>query len=77
MPLLEIEGLTIDFQSLDGTVRALYGVDLTVNEGEMVGLVGESGCGKSQTCLAVPGLVHPSGTVRASRILFEDRKSVV
>jgi len=71
VPLLEIEDLTIDFQSLDGTVRALYGVDLTVNEGEMVGLVGESGCGKSQTCLAVPGLVHPSGTVRASRILFD------
>ncbi|MBP8953367.1 MAG: ABC transporter ATP-binding protein [Armatimonadetes bacterium] len=71
MALLEIEDLTIDFRSLDGTVRALYGVNLSVEPGEVRGLVGESGCGKSQTCLAIPRLVHPSGTVRAKSIRFD------
>ena len=72
MALLNIEGLTIDFRGLDGVVRALYGVELAVEDGEIVGLVGESGCGKSQTCLAIPRLIHASGTVHADRIEFEN-----
>lgn len=71
MPLLDIRNLTIDFRTLEGTLRAVYGVDLTVNEGEVVGLVGESGCGKSQTCLSIARLVHPSGVIRADHIVFE------
>ena len=43
--LLEIEDLRLEFQSLRGTVKALDGVNLTVRESEIIGLVGESGCG--------------------------------
>jgi peptide/nickel transport system ATP-binding protein len=71
MPLLEMRGLTVDFRTLDGTLRAVHGADLTVEPGEIVGLVGESGCGKSQTCLAIPRLVHPSGRVHADRLTLE------
>jgi oligopeptide/dipeptide ABC transporter ATP-binding protein len=69
--LLEIEKLTVDFRTLSGTAPAVRGVDLRVEAGETVGLVGESGCGKSQTCLAIPRLIHPSGTIRAQRMHFE------
>ena len=71
MVLLEIHNLTVDFRTLDGVVRAVHGVDLTVDEGEVVGLVGESGCGKSQTCLSVPRLVHASGTIEADAIRMD------
>ncbi len=73
MPLLQIRNLTIDFRTLEGTLRAVYGVDLSVSEGEVVGLVGESGCGKSQTCLSIPRLIHPSGIIHADEIAFEGR----
>jgi ABC-type dipeptide/oligopeptide/nickel transport system ATPase component len=49
MPLLEMKGLTVDFRTLDGVLRAVYGADLSIEAGEIAGLVGESGCGKSQT----------------------------
>ena len=73
MALLEIEDLTIDFRTLAGPARAVHGVDLCVDEGQIVGLVGESGCGKTQTCLAVTRLVHPTGTIRARRLDFDGR----
>ncbi|WP_207478509.1 ABC transporter ATP-binding protein [Arenibaculum pallidiluteum] len=63
-PLVEIRGLTVDF---DG-VRALHGIDLAIARGEAVGIVGESGCGKSVTWLAALGLLparaRVSGSVR-------------
>jgi len=72
MALLEMKSLTVDFRTLDGALRALHGADLTVETGEIVGLVGESGCGKSQTCLSITRLVHPSGLIRAERLTLED-----
>ncbi len=71
MPLLEMKGLTIDFRTLDGVLRAVHGAELTVEPGEIVGLVGESGCGKSQTCLSIPRLIHPSGRVRADLLRLD------
>ena len=55
--LIEIRGLTVDFDAGARMVRALHGIDLTIARGEVVGLVGESGCGKSVTWLAVLGLL--------------------
>ncbi len=56
-PLVSIRGLTVDFDTGKRMVRALHGVDLDVAPGEAVGLVGESGCGKSVTWLAALGLL--------------------
>jgi peptide/nickel transport system ATP-binding protein len=58
--LLEIRDLRLQFNSLRGTVKALDGVNLTVREGEIIGLVGESGCGKTVTGLSVLRLMEGS-----------------
>jgi oligopeptide/dipeptide ABC transporter ATP-binding protein len=62
-PLLEIRDLRITFRTDAGYARAVDGLDLTVGVGETVALVGESGCGKSVTALAVLRLVEPDGSV--------------
>lgn len=66
--LLEIKNLTIDFDTANGWVRGLHGVDFKVCKGEILGLVGESGSGKSITCMAVMQLLgstaHIHGEVR-------------
>ncbi|EGK07820.1 ABC transporter ATP-binding protein [Kroppenstedtia eburnea] len=68
-PLLEITGYKMHFQTDHGVVKAVDGVDITVGEGEVVGLVGESGCGKSVTSLSVMGLVpQPPGKVAGGSI---------
>ena len=73
-PLLEIADLRVTFTTADGVARAVDGVDLTVGAGETVGLVGESGCGKSVTALAVLRLVeHPGLIAHGSRVRFEGR----
>jgi peptide/nickel transport system ATP-binding protein len=69
--MLEIEGLTIRFSSRAGPVRAVRGAELSLLEGEVLGLAGESGCGKTTTALAVPGLLPRNATVEGGRILFE------
>ncbi|MBI1775351.1 MAG: ABC transporter ATP-binding protein [Proteobacteria bacterium] len=56
-PLVEIRGLTVDFDTGKRVVRALHGIDLAIAKGETIGLVGESGCGKSITWLAALGLL--------------------
>ncbi|TCS96939.1 ABC transporter ATP-binding protein [Hazenella coriacea] len=69
--VLEISQLKLHFFTDKGIVPAVDGVDLAVKEGEIVGLVGESGCGKSVTSLAVMGLVpSPPGKVVDGQILF-------
>ena len=71
MPLLAIDRLTLDF-SRDGQVaRALEGVSFTVERGQVMGLVGESGCGKSMTALAVMRLVPEAGRITGGRIVFD------
>jgi len=69
--LLDIQGLVTVFPGEEGELVALDGLDLTVLSGEILGLVGESGCGKSLTALSVLGLVPPPGKVRAGRVMFD------
>lgn len=64
-PLLEVVDLVVEFPSPAGPARAVDGVSFSLSEGEVVGLVGESGCGKSATALALLGLLPP-GTGRAA-----------
>ena len=75
--LLEIENLHTFFYGESGVARAVDGVSFSVGAGETIGLVGESGCGKSVTALSVLRLVRPPGRIEpGSRILFEGRDLV-
>jgi len=69
--LLEIAGLTTSFATPAGTVTAVDDLYLSVRQGRVLGLVGESGCGKTITALSVLNLVPPPGRITAGRILFE------
>ena len=70
-PLLEIRGLRTSFHTRDGLVRAVDGIDFSVDRGEIMGLVGESGCGKSVTSLSIMRLVAQSGRIEGGEILFD------
>ena len=72
--LLEVRGLKTHFHTDRGLFRAVDGIDFAVGRGKTVGLVGESGCGKSVTSLSVMGLVaSPPGEVAADSVLFDGR----
>jgi oligopeptide/dipeptide ABC transporter ATP-binding protein len=69
--LLDIQGLKTYFYTEDGVVKAVDGVDLHVNQGETVGIVGESGCGKSVTSLSIMRLIGAPGRIVEGRITFD------
>ena len=70
-PLLEVKGLRTSFYTRDGVVRAVDGIDFHVDRGEIMGLVGESGCGKSVTSLSIMRLIAKPGRIEAGEILFD------
>ncbi len=70
-PLLEVKGLRTSFFTRDGIVRAVDGIDFHVDRGEIMGLVGESGCGKSVTSLSIMRLIAKPGRIEAGQILFD------
>jgi oligopeptide/dipeptide ABC transporter ATP-binding protein len=72
-PLLKIDGLRVEFGPRDAPLAAVKGVGLEVRPGEIVGLIGESGSGKSLTCRSVMRLIHQPGRIAAGSITFEDR----
>ena len=73
-PLLEVRNLRTHFDTERGLFRAVDGISFTVTKGRTVGLVGESGCGKSVTSLSLMGLVpEPPGKVMADALVFEGR----
>ncbi len=75
--LLEIRGLQTDFATDDGTVRAVDGVDLWIDRGETLGIVGESGCGKTVTALSALKLIAmPPGRIAGGQILWQGRDLV-
>ena len=72
--LLEIENLSVNFHTPEGIVRAVDRVSFEVAPGETLGLVGESGCGKSVTSLSILGLIaSPPGEIKTGRIEFENK----
>ncbi|NTU75626.1 MAG: ABC transporter ATP-binding protein [Anaerolineaceae bacterium] len=72
-PLLEVKNLKTYFYTEDGVVKAVDGVDFEVYPGEIIGLVGESGCGKSVTSLSIMRLVSMPGKIIEGEIWFEGR----
>jgi oligopeptide/dipeptide ABC transporter ATP-binding protein len=72
-PLLEVRGLRTSFFTRDGVVRAVDGIDFHVDRGEIMGLVGESGCGKSVTSLSIMRLVAKPGVIEAGEVIFDGR----
>jgi peptide/nickel transport system ATP-binding protein len=72
-PLLQVKNLKTYFDTEDGTVKAVDGVDFVVYPGEVVGLVGESGCGKSVTSLSIMRLIGVPGKIVAGEILFDGK----
>jgi peptide/nickel transport system ATP-binding protein len=71
--LLELRSLGVSFATDDGTVFAVDGIDLALARGRTLGLVGESGCGKSVTSLAIMGLLPPENSKVRGEVLFEGR----
>ena len=75
--VLEIENLKVYFHTLDGIVRAVDGVTFEIKHGETLGLVGESGCGKSVTAFSIMRLIPiPPARIAAGEILFRGRDLV-
>ncbi|RME82681.1 MAG: ABC transporter ATP-binding protein [Caldilineae bacterium] len=71
--MLELRNLTTVFPTRRGEVRAVDGVNLTLRKGQILGLVGESGCGKSTVLLSILGLISRPGRIAGGRILLEGR----
>jgi peptide/nickel transport system ATP-binding protein len=71
--LLEVDDLHVEFTTARGVVRAVQGISYQVRAGEVVALVGESGCGKSVSSLAIMRLLAHNGRVTQGRVLFEGR----
>ena len=69
--MLDVQGLKTYFYTEDGVIKAVDGVDLKVKRGETVGIVGESGCGKSVTSLSVMRLIAAPGKILEGRIIFD------
>src|SRR4030095_8108898 len=71
--LLEVKDLKTHFPTRAGLVRAVDGVSFFIDRGELLGLVGESGCGKSMTALSVMRLIAPPGKIVSGEITFDGR----
>jgi len=73
-PILKINNLKVYFDTDDGVVKSVDGVDLQIMKGTTLGLVGESGCGKSVTCLSIPGLIDsPPGRIAGGEIIYKGK----
>jgi len=75
-PLLEVKNLKTYFYTEDGVVRAVDGVDFLVYPGEVMGIVGESGCGKSVTSLSIMRLISNPGKITEGEIIFDGKDLV-
>ena len=75
-PLLEVRDLVTRFHTFAGTVNAVAGVSFDVREGEIMGLVGESGGGKSVVGFSIVGLVDPPGRIEGGSVRFAGRELV-
>jgi len=76
MALLEVENISIGYNTKNGYLKAVEGVSFALEEGQSLGLVGESGCGKTTIGMALMGLLPPNGSVREGRILLEGKNTL-
>ena len=74
--LLEVTGLKTYFKTMDGIVKAVDGVDMAIAPGRTLGVVGESGCGKSVTSLSIMRLIDPPGWIAGGEITFDGKDLV-
>src|SRR5437899_10633877 len=72
MSVVQLDGLTTNYRTLRGWVRAAEDVSFSVEKGEALGVVGESGCGKTTVAVSILKLVPRGGRIRRGKILFED-----
>ena len=75
-PILQVDGLTVEYATGGEGVRAVDGVDLQVRRGEFVGVVGESGCGKSTMLFAIAQLLSPPASITGGSVLFNGQNLV-
>ena len=73
-PLLEVKNLRVEFNTRRGTLVAIDDVSFDIAPGEVLGVVGESGAGKSITGTAIIGLLEPPGRIAAGEVLLEGRR---
>jgi peptide/nickel transport system ATP-binding protein len=76
MALLDVRDLRTSFRTDDGVVKAVDGVSFSVEKGKTLGIVGESGCGKSVTCLTIMGLNNPRNTISSGEANFKDENLI-
>jgi peptide/nickel transport system ATP-binding protein len=72
-PLLQVRDLKVQFLTEDGAVRAVDGISFDIQSGEVLGMVGESGCGKSVSALSILRLLAPSGRIVSGEINFRGK----
>jgi peptide/nickel transport system ATP-binding protein len=74
-PLLQVKNLSVDYRSRSGDppMRAVKNVSFDIGKGEVFGLAGESGCGKSTAAMSIAWMIRPPGIISAGEILFEER----
>ncbi len=72
MKLLELNNVSIDYKTIEGNIRAVDKISLSIEDGEILGLVGESGCGKTTLIKSIIGLLPQNGTVAEGEIFFEN-----
>ena len=73
IPLLSVRGLTVDFSTRSGTVHVLDDVSFDIGAGEIIGIIGESGSGKSVTAFTVMGILDHAARIRGGEVRFEGR----
>ena len=74
--VLDVQNLTIDYETRKGDIRAVRDVSFAVRQGETVGLVGESGCGKSTIAFGIVNFLGPNGKITDGKVVFQGNNLV-
>ena len=77
MALLEVKNLKTYYQTLAGDVKAVDNVSFNLQKGEVLGLAGESGCGKTTACMSIMRMIQRPGVIVGGKILYENTSDVI